>query len=52
MEKLSQYAPPEVVVVRLQSRECILDLSRFGDENAPGQNFGDDNIIDYGDDDF
>lgn len=51
MGKYTVYLPPVAEVVFMQSGESLLNLSDFGNNNAPGQSFTPgDNIIQYPDD--
>ena len=45
MEKLFPYVPPVSETIVLQGRECILELSNYGQNNEPGQGFDPGSII-------
>ena len=47
--KKNVYVPPVTDIVHLEGRECILDLSNFGDPGNAGAGFGDGNDIDIPD---
>lgn len=40
------YTAPEAHPVVFQAEGALLDLSNFGDNNAPGEGFGGDNVLD------
>ena len=49
MLKRVLYLPPVAETIRLQGREHILNLSNYGQDNTPGSDFEDDDIIDIED---
>lgn len=46
MTDLKTYQTPETDIIVLQGRDHILELSNYGNPNAPGQSLGSGN--DYG----
>ena len=46
MKERIVYSAPKVCPVVLQPEGALLNLSNFGDNNAPGEGFGGGNILD------
>lgn len=45
MDKQCVYTAPTSTVIELQGRDAILELSNFGQDNAPGSGYGSGDII-------